>query len=170
MALNFLNKYRDVGLLVLRVGIGIMFMWHGWPKISGGPAMWGKIGMATGTFGIHFAPVFWGFMASAAEFIGGALFALGFFFRPVSAILFIDMVVAAGMHLSSADPMMHSNWWKPVEDGIVFLGMILVGPGRYSLDHVIWPAREQKNIIAIPTVAASERTPIATGAQGGAPT
>jgi putative oxidoreductase len=169
MALNFLNKYRDVGLLIIRIGLGVMFIWHGWPKISGGPEMWGKIGMAMGTVGIHFAPVFWGFMAAFAEFGGGILIALGLFFRWANAMLVVDMFVAATLHMHTAGqglPMAS----HPIEDGIVFLGLILVGPGRYSLDHVIWPAGEQKSIIAVPTVSASEKSPVASGPQGGAPT
>ena len=35
MLLKFLGKYRDVGLLVLRLGLGIMFMAHGLPKLAG---------------------------------------------------------------------------------------------------------------------------------------
>lgn len=37
MILRSLDKYRDVGLLILRVGIGLMFMIHGFPKLFGGP-------------------------------------------------------------------------------------------------------------------------------------
>ena len=37
MIFRFLDKYRDIGLLILRVGIGIMFMIHGLPKLTAGP-------------------------------------------------------------------------------------------------------------------------------------
>ncbi len=40
MILRSLDKYRDVGLLILRVGIGIMFMGHGLPKLIAGPEKW----------------------------------------------------------------------------------------------------------------------------------
>ena len=33
MVLTFLNKHRHIGLLVLRIGIGLMFMVHGAPKL-----------------------------------------------------------------------------------------------------------------------------------------
>ncbi|WP_369811116.1 DoxX family membrane protein [Hymenobacter mellowenesis] len=37
----FTNRYpaHDFGLLIIRVGIGLMFMLHGYPKLTGGPAM-----------------------------------------------------------------------------------------------------------------------------------
>ena len=37
MVLRFLDKYRDIGLLFLRIGIGVMFIMHGLPKLIGGP-------------------------------------------------------------------------------------------------------------------------------------
>ena len=42
----FNNRYRtqDVGLLVVRVGLGVMFMVHGLPKLAGGPAAWTGVG------------------------------------------------------------------------------------------------------------------------------
>ena len=42
----FKNYYKthDLGLLLLRVGIGIMFTIHGYPKLIGGPEMWAKVG------------------------------------------------------------------------------------------------------------------------------
>ena len=46
MVLTFLNKHRHIGLLVLRIGIGLMFMVHGAPKLFDGPEKWEKLGMA----------------------------------------------------------------------------------------------------------------------------
>ena len=37
---SFLDRYRDLGLLVMRVGLGLSFMAHGWPKLVGGPETW----------------------------------------------------------------------------------------------------------------------------------
>ena len=37
---QLLSAYRDSALLIFRLGLGGMFMWHGWPKIIGGPATW----------------------------------------------------------------------------------------------------------------------------------
>ncbi len=36
MVFRFLDKYRDAGLLILRAGIGIMFMLHVSPKLISG--------------------------------------------------------------------------------------------------------------------------------------
>ena len=133
MILTFLNKYRDVGLLILRIGLGGMFLFHGAPKIIGGPEKWEQLGMAMATFGIHFVPVFWGFLASFAEFFGGILIILGLFFRPACILLTINMTVAASMHLNRGDGLLGAS--HAIEDGIVFLSLIFIGPGKYSLDE-----------------------------------
>lgn len=39
-----LSKHRDLGLLLLRVGIGGMFVAYGMPKLPGGPALWERVG------------------------------------------------------------------------------------------------------------------------------
>jgi len=71
MILTALHKYKDYGLLILRIGIGGMFIFHGAPKMFGWPERWERIGASMASVGIKFVPVFWGFMASFSEFIGG---------------------------------------------------------------------------------------------------
>jgi putative oxidoreductase len=44
MVLRFLSKYRDTGLLLLRVLIGLSFLAHGLPKMTEGPLLWVKLG------------------------------------------------------------------------------------------------------------------------------
>ena len=56
MLFHHLDKQRDKGLLILRIGIGVMFMCHGFPKLAGGPEVWTKLGGALGALGIHFEP------------------------------------------------------------------------------------------------------------------
>ncbi len=77
MIFRQLDKYRNEGLLVLRIGIGIMFMLHGFPKLTGGPEAWTKVGGALSAIGINSAHTFMGFMAAISEFGGGLLLLLG---------------------------------------------------------------------------------------------
>lgn len=135
MILRSLDKYRDWGLLILRVGIGIMFVLHGFPKIIGGPEKWAMLGKAMNALGINFSPVFWGFMAAVSEFAGGILLALGFFTRPACFFLLCTMIVASSMHLSKGDSfVIYSHAMK---SGILFLSLLFIGPGKYSLDDQI---------------------------------
>jgi len=49
---------KDLGILIFRIGIGIAFMVHGYPKITGGVEKWTVLGEAVSHLGIHFYPAF----------------------------------------------------------------------------------------------------------------
>jgi putative oxidoreductase len=133
MVLTWLTQYRDFGLLLLRLGLGAMFVFvHGWPKLLAGPHLWKEIGGAMKFLGIHFAPEMWGLLAALAEFGGGILLILGFLFRPACAALAFTMVVAATMLYHAKGGLAGAS--QPIELGIVFLALLLIGPGRFSLD------------------------------------
>ncbi|QHL88905.1 DoxX family membrane protein [Nibribacter ruber] len=135
-------RYQDLGLLILRVGIGIMFIVHGWPKITGGPETWAKVGGAMGTLSITQGATIWGFLAAFAEAGGGLLMILGLFFRPAMVLMFCTMLVAAYMHFVSGDGF--GGYSHALEAAILFFSLFFIGPGRYSLDQSVFgttPAR-----------------------------
>lgn len=127
-----LGKYKNLGLLIIRIGLGIMFIYHGVPKLAGGPEHWEKLGGAMKTIGISFAPAFWGFMAAIIETFGGLLFLIGLAFRPVCILLVINLIIAALMHFSKGAGLEGAA--HAIEDAITFLGLIFIGPGIYSID------------------------------------
>lgn len=137
MLFKSLDKHRELGILLLRLGIGLMFVYHGWPKISGGPEVWLKLGSAMKFVGITFTPVFWGFMAAVTEFFGGILIAIGFLTRPAAMMLAFNMTIAVILKFSTGAGLGGAS--QAIEVGIVFLSLILMGPGKYSVD-----ARYQK--------------------------
>ena len=127
-----LSNYKNFGLLIIRVGLGIMFIFHGYPKLLGGVSMWEQLGHSTKYIGIHFLPVVWGFLAAATETFGGFLLILGLAFRPVCILLVINLVVAALSQLGSSEGLMGAS--HAIEDAIMFAGLLFVGPGKYSVD------------------------------------
>lgn len=127
-----LGKYRNTGLLILRVGLGAMMMVHGLPKIMGGPEMWTGLGGSMKVVGITFLPTFWGLMAALAEGMGGFLLLLGLFFRPVNMLLAFTMLIAALVHFGKGEGVMGAS--HAIEVGIVFFSLIFIGPGKYSVD------------------------------------
>ena len=132
MLLKFLAKYRDAGLLIMRCGLGIAFLLHGLPKLTGGPKMWTGLGGAMKNLGIDFFPVVWGFLAAASEGIGGLLLVIGFFYRPTCLLLCFTMIVATLKHYSDNDNF--STMSHAFELAFVFLGLAFIGPGRFSID------------------------------------
>jgi putative oxidoreductase len=139
--MKFFDKNKDLGILILRIGVGLSFILvHGLPKITGGPEFWTRLGGAMGNLGITFAPNFWGLMSAFAEFGGGILILLGLFTRPAAAFMAFNMFVATLSHFVRLDP-----WGRvitPIELGSVFLGLIFIGAGKYSLDYIISKRKE----------------------------
>ncbi len=121
----------SLGLLILRIGIGSMFMLHGAPKLLGGPERWEQLGGSMANLGITFLPAFWGFMGGFAEFVGGLCLVLGIFWVPACLLLIMTMIVAAVMHLSQGDPF--PRYSHAVESAILFISLIFIGAGQYRL-------------------------------------
>ncbi|WP_207435556.1 DoxX family protein [Sabulibacter ruber] len=138
--LNNTYRYQHEGLLLLRIGIGISFFLHGWPKITGGPEMWALVGGAMETFGITFGAMFFGFLASFAETFGGLCLLLGLFFRPMTLLLLSTMTVATLKHISDGDDF--NTFSHALEAAILFLSLFFIGPGRYSLDQAFFGTRD----------------------------
>jgi putative oxidoreductase len=125
-----LGKYRDCGLLIIRIGLGIAFIMHGWPKIKGGPQYWSGLG---GAMPVPPAVV-WGFLGAIIEFGGGILLIIGLLTRVTSFLLFLQMCVALFLvHLKHGDKFMVYS--HALEDGIMFLGLVFLGPGKHSIDR-----------------------------------
>ncbi len=127
-----LGNYKNTGLLIMRLGLGLMFMYHGYSKLLGGPEKWEAVGGAMRYIGISFIPSFWGFLAAATETFGGFLVIPGLAFRPVCVLLAFTMFVASVMHLKNGDGLATAS--HAIELCIVFMGLSFVGPGRYSVD------------------------------------
>jgi len=130
--LSQLGNYRNFGLLIIRVGLGIMFILHGYPKLLGGPEKWEAIGSSTKYVGVHFFPTFWGLMSGCTETFGGFLLVIGLAFRPVCLLLLVNLIVATFMLFGTGSGVEQAA--HAIEDAVVFAGLIFVGPGRYSVD------------------------------------
>jgi putative oxidoreductase len=129
--LKALDRYRDVGLLLLRLGFGLTFFWyHGYPKLAGGPEGWARTGQAVSHIGITFGYQWWGLAAALSETAGGLLFAAGLFFRPACIALLGVMTFATIDQFSRAMPAPE----HALKNAFVLAGMFLAGPGRYSVD------------------------------------
>jgi len=132
MILTSLTKFRDWGLLFLRVALGAFYIYaHGWHKLAGGVHAWHGLGSAVQYVGIHFAYTFWGLMAALSETLGCALVILGLLFWPACMLLFITLFVAIAMHLRTG----LKGVSEAIELAILFFSLLFIGPGKYSVDR-----------------------------------
>ena len=135
MFLTFLNKHKDLGLLVVRIGLGLAFLLiHGLPKLQGGPERWQALGASMSTLGITFAPQFWGFLSAFVETAAGVVLIFGLFYRPFLPLLIINMIVAVASNIGG-------QWLKvayPLEMLIFGFLLFMLGPGKYSLDNLFF--------------------------------
>jgi putative oxidoreductase len=126
-----LYRTRDLGLLLLRLGVGAGFIYfHGLEKLLGGPERWTAVGGAMQYVGVTVRPEVFGFLAAFAESVGALLIAIGLFFRPAALLLFLTMGLAVIQHLGTGEGTpahAFKNAW-------LFLGLLFLGPGRFSLD------------------------------------
>jgi len=135
MTLGFLARYREVGLLILRVGVGAIFLKTGWPLISN-PDKWQGLGEALSAVGFTPSPTVakvFGFLAALSQFGGAICLILGFLFRPACILLAGTMAVALAMHLKGGDPF--GVLMPSLESLIVFVSLMFIGPGKISIER-----------------------------------
>ncbi|NII40757.1 putative oxidoreductase [Curtobacterium flaccumfaciens] len=124
----------SIGLTVLRVVLGVVFIAHGAQKVSQGiPGVTqGFAGM-----GVPF-PEIAAPLVAGLELVGGVLLVLGVATRVVAVLLAVDMVVAGVLaHLSSGFFSQDGGFEYVLVLAAGSLAVALTGPGRYSVDAVV---------------------------------
>lgn len=133
--MRFLEKLRPLGLLVLRLALGLIFIYHGWPKLFTDPRhyaeMFARMGFANGS----------SYAIGALELFGGILLAVGFFTRPIALLLAIEMAVALWkVHLAKGY-LAVNEYEFPLMVGAAALALATCGPGGISLDELLLPSK-----------------------------
>lgn len=125
----------NLGILVLRLGLGIMFIAHGLQKsfgLFGGPGIKGFSGMLSG---LGFVPAtFWAYVAAYTELVGGILLIAGIQVRLVSSLLLILIIIAAiKVHLGKGFFLSNGGFEYTFVIAAICLALILLGPGKFSV-------------------------------------
>jgi putative oxidoreductase len=129
----------DVGMLFLRVVLGGLLIGHGTQKLFG----WFGGGGIDGTAGmfekLRFRePRGSAVLAGLGEAGGGLLIALGAL-TPVGAVGIVGVMITAtvAVHLPNGLWNTKGGYELPLLNGVVALAIVSVGPGRYSVDHLL---------------------------------
>ena len=132
--MKFLNSLQPVGLLVLRIALGIIFLSHGYPKLAhlrGGAQM-------QGFFVEHGLPGYFVSVAGILECFGSLLLFLGLFTRPVALLLAMEMGVAIWKVHSAHGALVVREYEFPLAVGVACFALATVGAGLFSMDHMVW--------------------------------
>jgi len=132
---------QHLGLLILRLGLGVVLGAHGLQKLFG---WWGGQGMSgfkssLSDAGYHHADIL-AYVSAGGEIVSAALLVLGLF-TPVAAAGALAFLINGLLASISAKPHSH-NFSYFLPDGheyqitliVVAVAVILCGPGRYGLD------------------------------------
>lgn len=133
----------DWGLLILRLGLGILFPFHGWMKLNPNGPMKGPAGFGgwLKQLGVPL-PLFFGWVVALLETAGAGLLILGLATRLVALGLAIDMLVAIVLVKRG---MAKARFMEPNGTGWEFefallvqaLALVVAGAGAISLDALI---------------------------------
>jgi putative oxidoreductase len=127
-----LGNYKNFGLLIIRVGLGMVFICHGFPKLMGGVKAWQQLGGAVKHTGVHFFPLLRGLCLALIETFGGFLLIIGLAFRPVCLLLSIIFILVAGSQFGYQGGLAAAS--NALENAIIFAGLLFIGPGKFSMD------------------------------------
>ena len=129
----------DVGLLVLRIVVGLLFVGHGAQKLFGwfgGKGMKGHVGLIEKT-GMRPAHL-WAWVSALGEFLGGLGLATGLL-TPLAATALIGSMLVVILRVSWPKGLWNTNGgveWPLVLATVAFV-VGLTGPGVYSLDQAL---------------------------------
>lgn len=125
----------DWGILVLRLGIGIMFIAHGVQKAFGGFGGPGIEGFSKMLLGLGFyPPLFWAYLAAYTELLGGACLVIGLFTRSCASMLLALIVIAAlKVHLAKGFFLANGGFEYNFVIACACLAIILLGSGKYNV-------------------------------------
>jgi putative oxidoreductase len=119
----------DAALLILRVVLGIIMLYHGWPKLTN---LGGTIDGFTG-MGIPL-PALSALFATLAEVGGGLLMLLGALSDVAGLLFAIDMLGAITfVHAKNGFAVNEGGVEWPLALLAMALTVALAGPGRYSI-------------------------------------
>lgn len=126
---------RDATLLIARIGIGVIFIAHGWQKFF----TWGIDGTQAAFAGmdVPFADVS-AIVAATIELVGGILLLVGFATRVAGVLLFLNMLGAFFIvHVGNGIFVADGGYELVLALGVGSLLIAGVGAGRVSIDALV---------------------------------
>lgn len=121
----------DLGILFIRIALGLVFMHAGWLKVANAE-------FVVTSFAAIGIPAYLAYFVMYAELIGGALIILGFFARYIGIILAVIMIVAiVKAHLVNGFGLQNNGYEYVLVLLLNSLAIVTLGDGKYSLERLV---------------------------------
>lgn len=128
-----LEKLKPLALLLLRAALGVVFIYHGYPKL------FGHTRQTMDAFAHTGFPPYFAYLAGVTEFFGGCLLIVGLFTRIAGLLIAGEMAVAlVQVHKILEDPRAVHNYEFPLVLAVAAFALASLGAGLISFDHVLF--------------------------------
>jgi putative oxidoreductase len=132
--MDSLEKLKPLALLLLRVAIGVIFIYHGYPKL------FGHTRQAMDAFAHMGFPRYFAYISGVIEFFGGCLLVAGLFTRIAALLLAGEMAVAlVQVHDIISQPRAVPHYEFPLALAVGSFALASLGAGLVSFDHALFP-------------------------------
>jgi putative oxidoreductase len=123
---------------VARVIVGFLMLAHGVDRLSGGVAGIAGFGKFLSSAGLP-AGLLLAWFVTLLELVGGALLILGLLSRIIAGLMTVELLVAIALVTGQAGLIAEEGVGYERDLAYIagFLVVLLLGPGRPSLDHLI---------------------------------
>jgi putative oxidoreductase len=125
----------DIAVLILRIGLGVVFVAHGLQAVLGLFGGGGLNGFANMLSGLGFQPpFFWACVGAFTELIGGVFVLLGILPRTAAFFILIFMAVAVfKVHMSKGFFIQVGGFEYNFLIICACLALMILGAGKYSI-------------------------------------
>jgi len=130
--MRWLGSLQPVGLLVLRLTLGLVFFTHGYPKLTRATAP------IEAMFVAHGLPARLVYVAGVFETFGGILLIAGLFTRPTALLLAMEMAVAIVKVHGGRGIMALHEYEFPLALAAGAVALATLGAGGLSVDRALF--------------------------------
>jgi len=136
---QLLSTRAGLGLTVVRMLVGIIFMAHGAQKLFGLFGGYGLQGTGQWMESIGLAPGYlMALLSGSAEFFGGLALVIGLLARPAALALSVTLVVAIfSVHIGNGLFMSNNGYEFALALLAGTVAVLIEGAGRFSVDRLI---------------------------------
>lgn len=134
--MGLLDRKIDLGLLILRLGLGVMMLLHGVAKISNG------LGGIEAVLAAQNLPSWIAYGVYVGEIIAPLFMIVGYYTRLASLVFVVNMIVAVALvHPNDIFVLTNTGGWAIEIQGLYILGaltLVFTGAGKYAIGSNKW--------------------------------